>query len=167
MKFGAMKPQRRNRLLVVLMVVVFSGAAVGLSLLALNENINLFYSPVQVVEGDAPESQTIRVGGMVMNGSVERAENSLVVSFQVGDLNGAIVPVEYEGILPGLFREGQGVIAQGQLVNGVFRADEVLAKHDENYMAPEVESVLADAHARGGQDPKTIMAAKETLGGSE
>ena len=163
MKFGAMKPHRRNRLLVVLTVLGFSGAAVALTLMALNENINLFYSPEQVLAGDAPEARTIRVGGLVMPGTVQREEDSLVVSFVIGDMAGAQVPIEFEGILPGLFREGQGVIAQGQLSNGVFQADEVLAKHDENYMPPEVESVLAEAH--GGKVPK-MPEVKETLGGS-
>ena len=155
MKFGKMKTHRRNRLLLVLFLVVGAGGAATFTLLALNENINLFYSPEQIVEGEAPSGQTIRAGGMVVEGSVVRSETDLGVSFLISDLKSAEVTVRYEGILPDLFREGQGVIARGQLnQDGEFVADEVLAKHDENYMPPEVADVIAEAHeegkARGG-----------------
>jgi cytochrome c-type biogenesis protein CcmE len=154
-KFGKMKTHRRNRLLLVLFLVVGAGGAATFTLLALNENINLFYSPEQIVEGEAPSGQTIRAGGMVVEGSVVRSETDLGVSFLISDLKSAEVTVRYEGILPDLFREGQGVIARGQLnQDGEFVADEVLAKHDENYMPPEVADVIAEAHeegkARGG-----------------
>ncbi|MBT4162998.1 MAG: cytochrome c maturation protein CcmE [Gammaproteobacteria bacterium] len=150
-----MKTHRRNRLLLVLFLVVGAGGAATFTLLALNENINLFYSPEQIVEGEAPSGQTIRAGGMVVEGSVVRSETDLGVSFLISDLKSAEVTVRYEGILPDLFREGQGVIARGQLnQDGEFVADEVLAKHDENYMPPEVADVIAEAHeegkARGG-----------------
>ena len=142
-----MKPHRRNRLLLVLFLVVTSGSAVGLALVALNENINLFYSPQQIVDGHAPVGPLIRAGGMVENGSVQRSAKDLKVSFVISDLQTARVKVQFEGILPDLFREGQGVIALGTLnAQGVFVADEVLAKHDENYMPPEVVDTLAKAH---------------------
>lgn len=153
MKFGKMKPHRRNRLILVLLVVMASGTAVGMAMMALNENINLFYSPEQIAKGEAPVGQLIRAGGMVMDGSVNRSKEDLKVSFMISDTANAHVKVQYEGILPDLFREGQGVIAHGKLnKNGVFVAEEVLAKHDENYMPPEVEKVIADAHAADGNE---------------
>lgn len=147
MKFGKMKSHRRNRLLLVLFVVVTAGAAVGLTMKALNENINLFYSPEQIVGGEAPVGPLIRAGGMVLAGSVVRSTEDLTVEFLISDLKMAEVTVRYVGILPDLFREGQGVIARGVLNDqGIFVAEEVLAKHDENYMPPEVADVLKEAH---------------------
>ena len=147
MKFGKMKPHRRNRLLLVAFLVITSGSAVGFGLMALNENINLFYSPQQIVDGEAPVGPTIRAGGMVVDGSVQRSSEDLKVSFIISDMEAAQVEIQFEGILPDLFREGQGVIALGALnPEGVFVAYEVLAKHDENYMPPEVADALADAH---------------------
>jgi cytochrome c-type biogenesis protein CcmE len=147
MKFGKMKPHRRNRLMLVLFLVAASGGAVGLTLMALNENINLFYAPIDIVEGRAPTDQVIRAGGMVVEGSVERSTTDLTVDFLISDTASAQVPIRYTGILPDLFREGQGVIARGKLNdNGVFVAEEVLAKHDENYMPPEVAGAIAEAH---------------------
>ena len=147
MKFGKMKPQRRNRLLLVLVLVVATGGATTFALLALNENINLFYAPDQIVRGEAPVNTTIRAGGMVLEGSVMRSDSDLSVEFVIGDIKAAEVPVRYAGILPDLFREGQGVIARGYLnESGVFVAEEVLAKHDENYMPPELAGVIAEAH---------------------
>ena len=148
MKFGKMKNHRRNRLLFVLLLLVGAGGATGFALLALNENINLFYEPEQIVAGEAPVDRMIRAGGMVVDGSVQRSTTDLKVSFAISDLRESEVTVEYEGILPDLFREGQGIIAQGKLRDdGVFVAEEVLAKHDENYMPPEVADVVAKAHA--------------------
>lgn len=149
-----MNPQRKQRLLVVLFIVLGVSVAVGLSLFALSENINLFYSPTQIAQGEVPPGQRIRAGGMVVAGSVRRDPNSLNVEFEVTD-NQASVKVHYNGILPDLFREGQGIVAMGYLDGqGVFRADEVLAKHDENYMPPEVADALQKAHAQGtGQQP--------------
>ena len=147
MKFGKMKPHRRNRLFLVLFLVVTSGSAVGLALRALNENINLFYSPQQIVDGQAPVGSLIRAGGMVVEGSVQRSREDLRMSVMISDLQAAEVEVQFEGILPDMFREGQGVIALGTLnTQGVFVATEVLAKHDENYMPPEVAATLAKAH---------------------
>lgn len=148
MKFGRMKPHRRNQLFLVLFLVASAGAAVGLALIALKENINLFYSPEEIVSGNAPHDQLIRAGGMVREGSVVRSTTDLQVSFVVSDLQQSDYTVQYEGILPDLFREGQGVIARGRLgEDGVFQAEEVLAKHDENYMPPEVADVIEKAHA--------------------
>lgn len=153
MKFGKMKPHRRNRLILVCLVVVASGAAVGMAMMALNENINLFYSPEQIVKGEAPVGQLIRAGGMVTEGSVKRSEEDLTVNFMISDTRDAEVQVQYVGILPDLFREGQGVIARGVLrQDGVFKAEEVLAKHDENYMPPELEKMMAETHAGDGGD---------------
>lgn len=148
MKFGRMKPQRRNRLVLVLFLVVATGTGVGLSLMALNENINLFYSPADIIAGNAPMGTLIRVGGMVQEGSVQRSTTDLKMSFVVSDLKDSAFTIHYEGILPDLFREGQGVVARGTLgEDGEFIAGEVLAKHDEEYMPPEVSAVLAEAHA--------------------
>ena len=148
MKFGRMKSQRGNRLFLVVFLVVFSGVGVGLALMALNENINLFYSPEEIVAGIAPVGKLIRAGGMVQKGSVQRSDVDLSVSFMVSDLRDSEFKVHYEGILPDLFREGQGVVARGMLrEDGEFTAREVLAKHDENYMPPEVADVIAEAHA--------------------
>ncbi len=150
MKFGKMKSHRRNRLLLVVFVVMAAGTAVGLTMKALNENINLFYSPAQITDGEAPVGSLIRAGGMVMAGSVDRSTEDLTVRFVISDLKAAEVTVEYVGILPDLFREGQGVIARGVLnKDGVFVAEEVLAKHDENYMPPEVAGVLAQEQGSG------------------
>ena len=153
MKFGKMKTHRRNRLLLVAFIVFGSATAVGLALKALNENINLFYEPEQIVRGEAPVGQMIRAGGMVKVGSIQRSTTDLKVSFVVTDLRQSEVSFVYEGVLPDLFREGQGVIALGRLnAQGVFMADEVLAKHDENYMPPEVLGILAKTEMKGGND---------------
>lgn len=149
MKFGKMKPHRRRRLYVVLFLVVTSSAAVGLTLMALNENINLFYSPAQIASGEAPKGKTIRAGGVVVPGSLRRDESSLLIEFDISDLKTAPLRVAYVGILPDLFREGQGIVALGKVnQQGVFVAEEVLAKHDENYMPPEVEAAIAEAHGK-------------------
>lgn len=145
-----MNPKRRQRLFIVLFIVVGVAVAVGLTLFALNQNINLFYSPTQIAQGEAPQGHRIRAGGMVVDGSVQRSQESLAVSFEITDYEHT-VRVEYAGILPDLFREGQGIVAQGELdENGVLQAVEVLAKHDENYMPPEV----ADALEKAGKMPR-------------
>lgn len=143
MQFGFMKPQRRNRLLLVLALVCGLGLAVTFVLKALNSNINLFYTPVQVLASEVPIGARVRAGGMVEAGSIRRAADSLEVSFIVSDLAGAAFEIRYTGILPDLFREGQGVVATGALSDeGVFFAEEILAKHDEKYMPPEVAMAL-------------------------
>jgi cytochrome c-type biogenesis protein CcmE len=142
-----MNPKRKKRLIIILSIVFASALAVGLTLYALNQNINLFYSTTQIANGEAPKDARIRVGGMVVKGSVKRATDSLRVEFQLTDY-AKNVAVVFTGILPDLFREGQGIIAQGKLdANGVFQADEVLAKHDENYMPPEVKGSLKNKPA--------------------
>jgi len=144
-----MHPIRRQRLLLVLFVVLFSSAAVGLIAYGLSGNINLFYPPMAVAAGEAPMDKNIRVGGMVVEGSIRRSTDSLRVEFAVTD-HQANVPVVYEGILPDLFGEGQGAVASGRLgADGVFVATEILAKHDENYMPPEVAAALEAAKAAG------------------
>ena len=140
-----MHPKRKKRLIVVLAVVVLSSLGVGLVTYGLRGNINLFYPPADVIAGKAPVGQPIRVGGMVVEGSIVRSESSLDVRFEVTDYAGT-VPVMYSGILPDLFDEGQGVVAAGKLdERGVFVAHEVLAKHDENYMPPEAAEALERA----------------------
>lgn len=137
-----MNPKRKKRLVIILSLVFGVGVAVGLTMFALSQNINLFYSTSQIAAGEAPVGTRIRVGGMVVEGSVKRASDSLRVSFELTDYE-KNVTVVYTGILPDLFREGQGIIAQGQLDGqGVFQADEVLAKHDENYMPPEIAETM-------------------------
>ncbi len=144
-----MTPTRRNRLILVLVIVVGVGVAVGLALVALSKNLNLFYSPTQVAGGEAPVGHSFRVGGLVEPGSVQRDPDSLRVRFSLTD-GAHRVEIEHTGILPDLFREGQGIVAQGKLAtDGRFVADQVLAKHDENYMPPEVEDALKTAHEMG------------------
>ena len=134
-----MHPKRRIRLFTVLFL--FAGAAVSVAfvLVALNENINMFYPPDKVVTGVAPVDTQIRAGGMVLEGSIARVGEELDVRFVLTDYQGSQFPVIYSGILPDLFGEGQGVLVQGRLdTEGIFRAHQVLAKHDENYMPPEL-----------------------------
>jgi len=133
---------RRKRLLAVVAILAGVGAATALAMLAFQDNLLYFYNPSQVLAGDAPGGRTFRIGGMVTEGSLQRTEGTLQVRFVVTDYQHSI-PVRYEGLLPDLFREGQGVIAHGKLTaSGEFAADEVLAKHDENYMPPEVAESL-------------------------
>ena len=136
-----MHPVRRQRLGVVLIVVIFSSLAIGLVMYAMRGNINLFYPPSEVVAGIAPQGKAIRVGGMVQDKSVQRGADSLRVKFVITDFQ-ASVEVIYDGILPDLFGEGQGVVVLGVLgSDGRFTASEVLAKHDENYMPPEIHAM--------------------------
>ena len=142
-----MKPLRKRRLTFVLAIVLGLGAAIGLGLYAMKQNINLFYSPMEIVAGDAPTGVLIRLGGLVSKGSVQRDAESLQVKFQLTD-NAETVWVSYDGILPDLFREGQGIVTMGKLQdNGVFVASEVLAKHDETYMSPDVADAIKKAEA--------------------
>ncbi|HSC82645.1 MAG TPA: cytochrome c maturation protein CcmE [Pseudomonas sp.] len=140
-----MNAVRKKRLYIVLAILVGVSIAVGLALSALKENINLFYTPTQIANGEAPKDTRIRAGGMVTEGSVKRSTDSLDIEFVVTDFAQSVT-VRYHGILPDLFREGQGIVALGRLDgNGVLVADEVLAKHDENYMPPEVTKALKDS----------------------
>lgn len=137
-----MHPKRKKRLIAVCFILLAASAAIGFVLYALSSNINLFFSPTQIADGEAPIAQRMRAGGMVAEGSVKRDPDSLKVMFDLTDY-AHTVTVEYEGILPDLFREGQGIVATGELnTKGVFVASEVLAKHDENYMPPEVAEAL-------------------------
>ncbi|MEJ2330055.1 MAG: cytochrome c maturation protein CcmE [Gammaproteobacteria bacterium] len=146
-----MRAHRKRRLSMVLALVVGVGVAVALILMALSENLNHFYDPSQVVAGEAPQNHTFRIGGMVVDGSVHRDEGSLKVRFDLTDYKEQVT-VSYEGILPDLFREGQGIVAIGKLNQNLFVADEVLAKHDENYMPAEVkESLKQVAEYKEGQ----------------
>ena len=140
-----MTPKRRQKLLIIVGGLVLAGLAIGLTLYALRANINLFFSPVQIAQGDAPIERSIRAGGMVKEGSVFRDPQSLDVEFRITDYVDEL-GVSYNGILPDLFREGQGVVVVGKLqADGQFVADKVLARHDENYMPPEVAQALEDA----------------------
>jgi cytochrome c-type biogenesis protein CcmE len=140
---------RRKRLLAVLAIIGGVGAATALAMLAFQDNLLYFYNPTQIVAGEAPSGRTFRIGGLVTQGSLQKTEGTLKIRFLVTDFKESI-PVNYEGLLPDLFREGQGVIAHGRLAdNGEFVADEVLAKHDENYMPPEVADSLHPQPAAG------------------
>ena len=137
---------KKSRRKVLVLAVVFGVATASvLGLTAFEENLLYFYSPTQVKTGEAPQAHSFRVGGLVVDGSVKRAPDSLTVQFDVTD-NEESMTVEYTGILPDLFREGQGIVAMGSFDSGGrFVADEVLAKHDEKYMPPEVADALKAA----------------------
>lgn len=137
-----MKPHRKQRLMLIGLMLIGIGLAATFALKAFNENLMYFFSTTDVVEGKAPKDALFRLGGMVVKGSVQRPGADLLVRFTLSDFSKEVV-VEYSGILPDLFREGQGIVAKGKLDNrGVFVAEEVLAKHDENYMPPEVAGSL-------------------------
>jgi cytochrome c-type biogenesis protein CcmE len=147
---------RKQRLLIVTLVLVGVGLAAMLALRAFNDNLLFFYSPTQVAAGEAPMGKKFRLGGLVEAGSIQRTPGDLEMRFQVVDANMAM-PVSYSGVLPDLFREGQGVIAYGVLMpDGSFKADELLARHDENYMPPEVAEALREqGHPDMGPSPAT------------
>ncbi|MDD5578226.1 MAG: cytochrome c maturation protein CcmE [Methylobacter sp.] len=137
-----MKPARRQRLILIALMVLGAGLATAFALKSFNDNLMYFFSTTDVVEGKAPKHALFRLGGMIIKGSVERPGDGLMVRFKLTDFS-KDVTVEYTGILPDLFREGQGIVAHGRLnQQGVFIAEEVLAKHDENYMPPEVKASL-------------------------
>ncbi|WP_417527223.1 cytochrome c maturation protein CcmE [Marinomonas shanghaiensis] len=146
-----MHPVRKKRLLVITVIVLILSVVVGLVMFALQQNINLFFSPSQIASGEAPRHANIRAGGMVVQGSVKRNPDTLAVAFDVTDFQHKVT-IEYRGILPDLFREGQGIVAQGKLnENGIFEATEVLAKHDEKYMPPEISEALKNAQNSMGE----------------
>ncbi len=137
-----MKTARKNRLLLILTLVAGVGLAALLVSLAFRENLTFFFTPAQVAAGEVRPGQPFRVGGLVIPGSVERQPDGVTVRFRLTDTR-AEVPVQYTGVLPDLFKEGQGIVARGTLDGtGLFVADQVLAKHDENYMPPEVADAL-------------------------
>ena len=145
-----MKPRHR-RLAAIAAGIAVLGIAAALVLAAFQKNLVFFFTPTQVAAKEAPHDRTFRVGGLVAPGSVKRAGDGVTVQFVVTDTAQSI-PVVYKGILPDLFREGKGVVTQGRLgADGVFVANEVLAKHDENYMPPEAGEALAKAHAKSLQ----------------
>ena len=140
-----MTPRRKKRLVTAALILTGGTVAAALILTAFEKNLMYFYSPSAVIAGEAPTGRKFRVGGLVVNGSVKRIPRSLTVEFTISDTVHEVT-VEYEGILPDLFREGQGIVAHGKSrSDGIFEASEVLAKHDENYMPPEVASALAAA----------------------
>lgn len=152
-----MTPTRRRRLLMVVGLVAGVGVATALALQAFQDNLFYFYSPSEMADGEAPGDRVIRVGGLVEEGSVAREQGSLTVNFFVTD-HASSIPVSYTGVLPDLFREGQGVVARGQLRNGVFEAENIMAKHDENYMPPEVAEALhrGEMRMRGIEAPAVL-----------
>ncbi|CAD5374427.1 periplasmic heme chaperone [Rubrivivax sp. A210] len=149
-----MKP-RQKRALIIVGVLGAVGLAVGLVLNAFNSNLVFFYSPTQVAANEAPQGRTFRIGGLVEEGTVAR--DGVTVRFTVTD-TAKTVPVKYTGVLPDLFKEGKGVVAQGQLgPDGVFVAREVLAKHDENYMPPEAAAALKSAGKTSSHNASTLV----------
>ena len=162
-----MTPRRRRRLILVLGIVAGVSIAGALALSAFRQNVTFFFDPTQVASGQVPRGERFRLGGMVTQGSLQRAPGSLEVHFVVTDFSHD-VPVSYTGVLPDLFREGAGVVAHGRLnTDGTFVADEVLAKHDEKYMPPEVARSLkrrhGDSRAESGA-PATAGSAEGTAG---
>lgn len=154
-----MTPKRKRRLTLIGVLVVGMSSATALTLYALRQNFLYFYTPSEVFAGQAPKGSLFRVGGLVVDGSVKREPDGLTVQFKLTD-TAKTIPLIYTGLLPDLFREGQGIVAHGTLgKDGVFHAEEVLAKHDENYMPPEVADSLKTARA-GGKPFKTMMTGK-------
>jgi len=143
---------RHKRLTMIVLGLAALGVAAGLVLNAFQNNLVFFYTPTQVLAGEAPVNGAFRVGGMVEKGSVKR--DGLKVQFTVTDLKNQMA-VSYKGILPDLFREGQGVVAQGRLSNGSFTASQVLAKHDEKYMPPELKGVIPPTEAKASMIQKS------------
>ncbi|WP_418940974.1 cytochrome c maturation protein CcmE [Parasutterella excrementihominis] len=142
-----MNSTQKKRLGLIVGGLIICGAAAALVFNAFEENLVFFFSPSQVAAHEAPEGRAFRIGGFVQEGSVQRQKDGVTVRFEVTD-TAHTVPVTYKGSLPDLFKEGKGVVAQGKLQNGVFVADQVLAKHDENYMPPEAEKAVQDAHKK-------------------
>lgn len=142
-----MNSAQKKRLGLIAGGLIICGAAAALVFNAFEENLVFFFSPSQVAAHEAPEGRAFRIGGFVQEGSVQRQKDGVTVRFDVTD-TAHTVPVTYKGSLPDLFKEGKGVVAQGKLQNGVFVADQVLAKHDENYMPPEAEKAVQDAHKK-------------------
>lgn len=142
-----MNSTQKKRLGLIAGGLIICGAAAAMVFNAFEENLVFFFSPSQVAAHEAPEGRAFRIGGFVQEGSVQRQKDGVTVRFEVTD-TAHTVPVTYKGSLPDLFKEGKGVVAQGKLQNGVFVADQVLAKHDENYMPPEAEKAVQDAHKK-------------------
>ncbi|MDH3288537.1 MAG: cytochrome c maturation protein CcmE [Betaproteobacteria bacterium] len=158
-----MKP-RHKRMAMIAGGVAALAVAAALVLSAFQKNLVFFFTPTQVAANEAPQGRTFRVGGLVEVGSVKREPDGVTVRFVVTDTAKSI-PVFYRGVLPDLFREGKGVVTQGRLENGVFRASEVLAKHDENYMPPAAAEAVAKAHAGKPPGADTLIAPPQTTRG--
>ena len=151
-----MKP-RSKRLIAITCGLAALGVATALVLNAFNSNLVFFFSPTQVAAKEAPLGRSFRVGGLVEMGSIKREPQGLTTRFVVTDL-AKTIPVTYTGLLPDLFKEGKGVVAQGKLgADGIFKADQVLAKHDENYMPPEAADALAKAKAGAPQQTSKTL----------
>ena len=152
-----MHPLRKQRLQLVTLLVVASSLVVGLVLYMLRENGNFFYTPAEIISGEAPRDVYLRAGGMVVDGSLQRAEDSLWVQFKVTD-GIETLTVEYSGILPDLFAEGEAAIASGIVDdNLVLQASEILAKHDENYTPPEVADAMKEAYKQKQQNKEDSL----------
>jgi cytochrome c-type biogenesis protein CcmE len=159
-----MKPRHKKAALIV-GVLAAVGVGTALVLNAFNSNLVFFFTPSQIASKEAPQGRTFRVGGMVVAGSVQR--EGVTVRFNVTD-TAKVVPVRYEGVLPDLFKEGKGVVAQGQLgADGTFVAKEVLAKHDENYMPPEAADALKQAEMKKARMQNTVAQGLQKDGGSK
>jgi cytochrome c-type biogenesis protein CcmE len=155
-----MKP-RQKRFVFIMVAVAALAAVVGLVLNALESNVNLYFTPTQVFNNEAPHGRGFRIGGIVKEGSVKRANDGLTVNFVITDTHKDLMVV-YKGILPDLFKEGKGVVAQGKMeADGVMHAEEVLAKHDENYMPPEAADAVKKAQAaQAASNPVAAPAAQ-------
>ena len=157
-----MKP-RHKRLALIAGGLAILGIVATLVLNAFQSNLVFFFSPTQVAAGEAPKGKNFRIGGMVKEGSLQREADGVTLRFVVTDTDKDMT-VAYKGILPDLFREGKGVVAQGRLgADGVFAASEVLAKHDENYMPPEAAKAVGDAHQRAAANKAASEAAAKTI----
>ena len=129
---------RIRRLFWVFLIVLSGGLIIFAALKTFEENLVFFYTPSQILSGEAPKNRPIRIGGMVEPNSINRDEHSLAVEFNVVDDKNSLIKVTYSGVVPDLFKEGKGVVAQGKYVDGIFQSTEILAKHDENYMPPDL-----------------------------
>lgn len=153
-----MKP-RQKRFVFIIAGVVGVGIAVALVLNALDKNVSLYFTPTQVFNHEAPEGRSFRIGGLVEVGSVKREADGLTVNFVITDTHKSL-PAVYRGILPDLFKEGKGVVAQGKMqADGIMHADEVLAKHDENYMPPEAADAIKKAEVANATAASAVVAA--------
>lgn len=148
-----MRPKRKQRLIFICILLLGFSSATALGVYALQKNKTYFYTPAEVAAGNAPQDKLFRVGGLVVEGSVNRFKDGVTTEFDLTDTSGTVT-LRYKGLLPDLFREGQGIVAQGKLnTEGIIVAQEVLAKHDENYMPPEVADALKES---GASHPENI-----------
>ena len=154
---------RHKRIALILGGLVVLGLVVALVLNAFQSNLVFFFSPTQVAAGEAPKGQAFRVGGMVKEGSIQREQDGVTLRFVITDTEKDMT-VAYKGILPDLFKEGKGAVAEGKLdANGLFVASTVLAKHDENYMPPEAAKAVGDAHERAAANKAAVEATAKTI----